>query len=303
MDALHDAELIYKCQNQSGRMPVLCLDSNPYNVETYLTELEKHIDPKNFFVFNPDIRKDQSIRSNLAPWPSWLINQHFQKNIQVRQEKTQRISFLSGVTRYHRIHLFRQIKPWIKDNDVVVVNRFSQTQFLSTTPNGLTIDVEQWLNDLPWSNKSEYIDTDQSCLVTNNQSYDRGYSCYGNNHPAYTACINITGETLGYGTQVLPSEKTWKAYVSGCLVVNYGIKDMPTALENLGIEIWKEYDTLQTIEDKCKKIVELFQRDDIEDLYHQQRHMIDYNQNLVNSLEFVKKLAQPAIDKLQSHLS
>jgi hypothetical protein len=294
MDASHDAELIYKCHHQTGRMPVLCLDSNPYDVETYLTELEKHIDSKNFFVFNPDIREEHSVRSNLAPWPSWLINQQLHENMQVDRNKTHRISFLSGVPRYHRIYLFRQIRPWVKDSDVVVINCFRQSQFANTVPRELTTNVQHWLNDLPWSNKVEYIDTEQSCSVANEQAL--------NKHPAYSACINITGETLGYGTQVLPSEKTWKAYRSGCLVVNYGIQDMPTALENLGIKIWKEYDTAQPPELKCEKIVELFQRDDVEDLYHQQRYMIDYNQNLVNSMNFVKKLAQPAVEKLQIHL-
>ena len=77
---------------------------------------------------------------------------------------------------------------------------------------------------------------------------------------------------------------------------------MPTALENLGIEIWKEYDISQSTDIKGIKIVELFQRDDIEDLYYQQRHMINYNRNLVNSMNFAIKLAQPAVEKLQTHL-
>jgi hypothetical protein len=294
MDVSHDAEFITKCRKQTGRMPVLCLDLNPYNVETYLDELKKHIDSKNFFVFNPDIRAEHSPRKNLAPWPSWLINQHLHENMQIGREKTHRISFLSGVPRYHRINLFRQIQPWVKNNDVVVVNLFSKARFWNTIPKNLHNDVHDWLTDLPWSNKSEYFDTDQSCLVANEQAWNR--------HPAYSACINITGETIGYGTQVLPSEKTWKAYRSGCLVINYGIQHMPTALENLGIEIWKEYDISQPSDVKCHKIVELFQRDDIEDLYHQQRHMIDYNQNLVNSMSFAVKLAQPAVEKLQTHL-
>jgi len=161
-------------------------------------------------------------------------------------------------------------------------------------PRGIRVDADSWLNDLPWSNKLEYIDTDQTCTNANLPSL--------NQHPAYTACVNITGETLGYGTQVLPSEKTWKAYRSGCLVVNYGIQDMPLALKNLGIEIWKEYDTSQPAEVKCDKIVELFQRDDIEQLYAKHRTMIEHNQNLINSKSFVKKLAQPAINKLQKHL-
>ena len=295
MDVSHDAEFITKCRKQTGRMPVLCVDSNPYDVESYLSQLEKHVDPTTFFVFNPDIRPDQSTRSNLAPWPSWLINQHLHKNHQQDRTKTRRISFLSGIPRYHRINLFRQIKPWIRHNDVVVINRFSQLQFANTVPRESTTDVDHWLDDLPWSNKSEYIDTEQSCT---NASLPAS-----NQHPAYTACVNITGETLGHGTQVLPSEKTWKAYRSGCLVINYGIQHMPTALESLGIEIWKEYDISQPAEIKCNKIVELFQRDDIEDLYNQQRHMIDYNQNLVNSMNFVKKLAQPAVEKLQSYLN
>jgi hypothetical protein len=296
---LHDVELIQKCRIESNRMPILCLDLNSYDIETYLTELEKYVDPKNFFVFSPDSRTEQSTRSNVAPWPTFLINEQFQKNIQAGQEKKQRISFLSGTLRYHRLLLFRQIRPWIRDNDVVVINCIDQEQFLNILSNENNEQAKDWLNDLPWSNKLEYVDTCKSPDIPGNKTF-----LFPNTkHPAYTARINITGETLACGTQVFITEKTWKAYKSGCLVVNYGIQDMPTALENLGIEIWKEYDISESVDTKCKKIAELFQRDDIEDLYNQQRNMIDYNQNLVNSLSFIKKLTQPAVEKLQIHLN
>ena len=47
-------------------------------------------------------------------------------------------------------------------------------------------------------------------------------------------------------------------------------------------------------------VVMLAGRDDVEDLYYQQQQAINYNLSLVNSLSFVKKLCEPAMEKLQA---
>jgi len=280
-----DAELILRCGKETGRLPVLTLDSNPYNVDSYVQKLNQYLDNKKYFVFHSDIRQSQSWHNNVAPWPSWLMYQHFLPDDQLDKPKTKRISFLSGLPRPHRILLYQNIKKLVTDQDVVVINSFQAHRFYPKN---------QAHDDIPWANRIEYLDTAQTEYNANNQA--------NNNHPAYEACVNITGETLGTGCQVLPSEKTWKAYKSRCLVINYGVAEMPDWLSSVGIEIWQPFDRPQLIKNKTQSIVELFQRDDIFEIYNKNLYMIEHNRNLVMSKSFCHLLAKPAISKIESLL-
>ena len=281
----HAVNVIRNAARDTGRLPVICLDLNPYQVELILEKLNQQLDPRTFFVFHSDIRAEVSNAINVAPWPSWLCNQHHETNYQIGQSKIHRISFLSGVARYHRIKLMHAVRPWIWDNDVVVINQFS--------PQMLDTEYHNLLLDLPYSNKLEFIDNKQTVNSANQPSY--------NNHPAYAAKVNITGETVS-GDQVLFSEKTWKSYRSGCLTVNFGITHAPAVLEKFGIEVWHEYDQSVAWQQKIDKITELFQRDDIDSIYDKLTPMIKHNQNLVSSLDFAKMLATPAIEKISNLL-
>lgn len=276
-----NVELIRNCAQQTGRLPVLTLDSNPYDVDAYCLKLDQYLDRSEYFVFHSDIRPEQSIQSNQAPWPSWLLFQHHTEDHQTFN-KQYRISFLSGVPRQHRIALFQAIKPFVQNNDVVVVNRFQAE----------SVGSQLCLDQLPWASNESYIDTPQTEPTAHNQT--------SNSHPAYNACVNITGETLGHGKQVLPSEKTWKAYRSGCLVINYGVVDMVSTLRNFGLWIWEDYDADVDSTSKIQTCIELFQRDDIADIYHTHLDMIRYNKELVMSQHFCLKLADTAKQKLSA---
>jgi len=157
----------------------------------------------------------------------------------------------------------------------------------------LSAEYKNLLLDLPYSNRPEFIDNEQNVNNANQPSH--------NNHPAYAAKVNITGETVS-GDQVLFSEKTWKSYRSGCLTVNFGITNAPAVLEKFGIEIWHEYDKSVDWQHKIDKITELFQRDDIDSIYDKLTPMVKHNQNLVSSKDFVKMLATPAIEKISNLL-
>lgn len=281
----HDVELIRSCAQKTGRLPVLCLDSNPYDVDQYVHLLSQFVDPKRYFVFHSDIRPCESRFDNVAPWPSWLLYQHFLPDDQQGRPKTYRISFLSGLPRPHRLWLFDKIKSKITDQDVVVINSFQK--------NNLCLTQDQ-LNSIPWSNHDQWFDTDQN-------SYNAVDPAH-NKHPAYAACVNITGETLGTGDQVLPSEKTWKAYKSGCLVVNYGVKHMTEWLSSVGIELWKDFDITAEYQHKADKIKELFELSTVRDLYQDNLNLIEHNKNLIMSKQFVVMLAKSAIEKLESVL-
>ena len=285
------AQVVRDAVVQTGRFPVLCFDSNPYPMERHYAEICQHLDPESFFVFHPDIRPELSTQPNVAPWPSWPFFQRMEKNYQRNKPKTRRVSFLSGSLRYHRVKLLYDIKPYILDSDVVVVNKIGD--FYWHLPESAdTNQIAQWLQDLPYSNLKEFYDyTGAGDTPPDGQQY--------NAHPAFEACVNITGETC-WNDQVLLSEKTWKAYRSGCLVINFGPENSTDALRDLGFEIWNQYDQTGTHEHKTQLIIDLMKRDDIEHLYQQNLPMVEHNVALYNSDAFLKKFAQMAIDKLEN---
>lgn len=277
-----DIELIRQCRQHTHRLPVLTLDSNPYDVADYRNKLNQYLDPDQYFIFHSDIRESQSIWSNTAPWPSWLVYQHFLPDNQAQKPKKHRISFLSGIPRAHRMELYHSIKPFVSEQDVVVINSFQKDTV--DTPKNL-------LHNIPWANNIQWFDNEQTEFNVRNDAH--------NDHPAYSACVNITGETLGTGNQVLPSEKTWKAYKSRCLVVNYGVEYMPRWLESVGIEIWKEFDKAVDYRQKIQLIQDLFKSESVFDFYNQNLDMIEHNHATVMSKQFLEKLAKPAVEKLQ----
>jgi hypothetical protein len=278
-------ELITKAAAQTGRLPVLCLDGNPCDADRYHQELCKHLDVGDFFVFHPDIRPHMSNQSNMAPWPSWWFYQLVEHNHQLNQPKTHRVSFLSGSSRYHRVKLLRDIKPHVTDQDVIIVNQIGN--FKDLLPTG-------WWNELPWTNRPEL------CDYVGNSGY--APKMEQNIHPAFAACVNINGETSD-NDQVLLSEKTWKAYRSGCLVINYGPEQATQTLENLGFAIWDEFDQVGTHEHKSSLIVKLMQRDDIEDLYQKNVNMVKHNVAWFNNPRAIKQVTDVAVAKLENLLT
>ena len=291
LGAERTAQVVRDAVTRTGRFPVLCLDSNPYPLEKHYSDLCQCLDPTSFFIFHPDIRPKLSTQSNVAPWPSWPFFQRQEKNYQQDQPKTRRVSFLSGSLRYHRVKLLYDIKPYIMDSDVVVVNKIGDF-FWHLPESADTNQLAQWLQGLPYTNCKKYYDyTGTGDTPPEGQQQ--------NAHPAFEACVNITGETC-WNDQVLLSEKTWKAYRSGCLVINFGPANSTDALRDLGFEIWDQFDQTGTHEHKTQLIIELMKRDDIEHLYQQNLPMVNHNVALYNSDAFLKKFAQMAIDKLEN---
>jgi hypothetical protein len=292
LGAERTAHVVREARASTGRFPVLCLDSNPYPLERHYSEICQHLDPDSFFVFHPDIRPELSTQPNVAPWPSWPFCQRQEKNYQQDKPKTRRISFLSGSMRYHRVKLLQDIRPWITDQDVVVVNRIGNFYWHLPTRHANLLQMDQWLQDLPYTNRSEFLDyTGTGDKPPQGQQHNR--------HPAFEACVNITGETC-WNDQVLLSEKTWKAYRSGCLVINFGPANATDVLRDLGFEIWNQYDQTGTHEHKTALIIELMKRDDVEYLYQQNLAMVQHNVELYYSDRFLKHFAQMAIDKLEN---
>jgi hypothetical protein len=291
-------KLIRQARKETGKLPVICLDMNPCHCDSWIEELLQHLDSKEFFVFYPDLRPEFSRWNNVAPWPMWLIIQQLELNYWGNKPRQHRISMLSGSMRYHRLLLYRAVKPEIKSNDVVVINRIGD--FARSVPyDCLTpTEIHQWEQELPYASREEFFDYPVKGPVT---SWNCVPNCGENTHTAFSAMVNITNETVD-NSQCLLSEKTWKAYKSGCLVVNYGVTGACDFLKHQGFWIWDEYDTSDHYSQRTKKLTELFARDDIAQVYSQYQDNIAHNQQLVTSIDFAKKLAQPAVQKLNNML-
>ena len=283
-------DLVTRCAQDTGRLPVLCLDGNPIDIFPILRGL-KSLDPESYFVLGPDIRSFVYNQKNVAPWPVFLFEQQLEPEFQ-QAERKHRISFLSGIPRFHRIHLAREIRPYIRSDDVVVINKFSSPVYDQTIPPWIPrSEAWAWLDDLPWASKPEYFDSEQSAL----NAY-----CHGTNrHPAYSAYVNITGETLCGDDPMFITEKTWKAYRSGCLVVNYGPTNLPGFLQHLGFRLWDDYDVDAPADAKIEQIKQVFQLDDIPEIYQSLYDIVQHNQDLVRSRHLLDNLTQSALNKLQ----
>jgi hypothetical protein len=290
-DFASQCQLLQRAHAETGAIPVICLDTNPFENLNQLAATLRNSISTPFFILGCDSRPAAYHDPTVDLWPFWLIQQQTEHNYQKQIDKQHRISFLSGIPKYHRLRLFNKIKPCVIEQDVVVVNNIQS----NTVPNKLLLEL---VDSLPWANRPEYID------IPGDSDYI--YSSQQNTHAAYAACVNITAETVDYCVHERTdfdqihfiSEKTWKAYRSGCLVINYGIDTLPDTLRHYGIRIWDDYDICGTMDQKIQRIVDLFDRSDIFDLYQSQIDTVKFNQQLVNSDQFVKCMITSTVDNI-----
>ena len=230
----------------------------------------------------------------MAPWPAaLLLQQQASRDYTANFNKIHRISVLMRQTRLHRLALMEKIRPLATQHDVVVANK--------TIQNNIPIPLQKaeytnWIENLPWANKNEFLDLGPSNDCPNDFNYTNI------DHPAYRAMVNITNESWYDDNILFITEKTWKAYASACLVVNYGSTDIPDQLEKFGFEIWKEYDVNCDYRSKIEIIAELFQRQDIEHIYNKNIDMIRHNQQLSDSIDLARTLTALAIEKITNLL-
>jgi hypothetical protein len=292
------ADQIRSATAESGLFPIVCLAWNYYYADGIKSVLDYELGKENYFIILTDPKYNTDF--NTGVWPQFLISMHMLNNHQLFRNKNYRIGYLTGGVRYHRLQLWEKIKDLATEEDVVVANLFgiknyeNTINYQTTSPEQAKQSADRWFKQLPWSNKPEYIDNiDQTELHPKNQ--------WENDHCAYNAMINITGESTT-DDQFMITEKTWKAYRSACLVINFGPTNVPDYLSKMGFGIWDEYDKNIDSVSKIKLIQELFCRDDITDIYHKHKNMIKHNENLVNSLDFIKKQTQSCVDKIEALL-
>jgi hypothetical protein len=277
-------------------IPVLCLDANLHDIQSTVRALDQAFGLASpWLVIDPDIRGILR-HSRVVSWPSWLILQQIEHDGSDLLSRQHRVSFLSGVPRYHRLALWQAVQDLVTPDDVVVINRFAADMWNSrAVPVGLWSECQHWLELLPWSNQQRFID--------NNQDQSSALKCGTLDHAAYRACVNITGETVSQSGPMLLSEMTWKAYRAGCLTVNFGQMGVASYLKNLGIQTPADLDPDLPVPEKILCIREIFCRDDIWDLWHDNIDMVQHNRELVLSADFARSLALSTTDLIESLLN
>lgn len=276
-----------------NRLPVLGLENNPHP-RAWLDSILDLVREQRIFVLLPDFAHEIRNIDHAHPWPTWPIIQQLENDSapSVVRDPQYRMTFLSGLMRYHRLYLAQRLRTCLTDQDLVIANRLCPENYINTFRQPCD-DLSDFIADLPWSNHPDRIDVDQ------NSGTAKDILSVSMN-PAYDTCLNITGESDPTNGRVCLSEKTWKAYWAGCLVVNYGSDIAPSWLRKQGFEIIDGIDPCCDFQQKSQIILDLMDNIDIRDLYHRTREQRSHNQNLVRSRQWLINLAAPAIEKIKS---
>lgn len=211
-----------------------------------------------------------------AAWPCFLIEQRLNRRLPLAA-RAHRVSMLAGRVRRHRVELWCEMKDLVQADDVVVINRFGIERCGFHHPA---------LADLPWTNRAEFMDEDQSRPVCTNTASIQ--------HPAFRACVNIPAETLGDEPGMFITEKTWKALAAGCMIWHSGCEGSGQYLATLGFNDWFGSNT--------GSVRDLLTRTDLYDFYRDNMQGIEQDVELFWSPELVRQLTAPALARLESWL-
>lgn len=265
-----------------GTQPVLCLDTNPHDVDSIKSRVAKYLGLENFFVLQWNANKASSVLE--AYWPSCFLDQRLmpRRSLEHRQH---RISMLSGWLRPHRLKAFVAVQNLIDSRDVVVINRIGADVV------SMPRDLESLLPQLPWTNRNIDFDQDQNGPAAHDHDL---------HHAAYRACVNVTNETLGPVSGLLVSEKTWKALRAGCMLFHYGCVGIDRYLGQLGFCSWhtQSPDWDQQLQD----LGNLFARQDLHDEWRHNHHRLQQDIELFYSDHLLAIMTNDSVRRIQSWL-
>lgn len=289
----HMAQVIQSARADTGLFPVVCLDTNPWAAPDLAQDLLAITGPGSWFMLSHDALDagDQ----HRAHWPFYLV---LQASLDPdTRPHTRRIGMLSGAPRRHRLEAWHRARPWIQAQDVVVINAFRKHAQWDDyhDPEGQRLWNETQ-DLLPWSTDPIWIDgTDPGS--------DHGLNHMTVEHEAYRACVNIALETDTSDHTLFVTEKTWKSLRAGCLTVTVGSPHLPAWMASLGFEVLPWLDPSQAWPAKIDHVAQLFQRQDIWDLYHDHRYVCQHNQALLSDPSWLATLLRPALDRVRACIS
>lgn len=274
-------------QNFSTQKKILITaDTDPYSAESYEYWLSLGNDfPNRIKVLTSDLNKFFH-EGELIYFPTWMLNQLLQKNYQTTN-KPFRFSFLSSQSRFHRLYFFQKVKQYITDTDcfsVYATNYINQSSFVNDDSIKYLGQVEDLTKDIPYFSSAsndrieEYFES-----ITVQQSLQ-----FTNEHNAFSAMINVTGESNIRDDFVFLSEKTWKPIQSQCLFFTLGNIDSAKLLTKLGFSLFDENNQSLTLLDKISYISTLMRDWDLDmckQLYKNNIDLVEHNHDRLYSNE------------------
>jgi hypothetical protein len=262
-----------------NKKPQLVLaDSNPVSVSTlkkFLSQTREAGVPVKILTGN--LLDVFNGNPDLVYYPMFYVRQQHESDFQPVDKKF-RFSFLSGQARFHRLYLYQQCKQHITDQDCFAVNTNNvndQENFIKTEMLKMLRHAVDLTADTPFISSMAAADEYTKIFKSQPNSAD-----YTNQHPAYSAMFNITGESNTHPDQVFLSEKTWKAIRSRCLTMSLGNNGTVDCLQRLGFELPREVDPELSLLEKIQFIVHRMQSWDIEKcsiIYKKHINTINHN--------------------------
>ena len=284
---------------QTGKPLLLMLESNPFTPANYayILTLAKTYDVP-VKIFSSNVLDYFGNDPDLVYYPTWYCQQVIEHNYQSGKSKKFRFSFLSSQARFHRLYLYQQCKQWITAEDCVAVhanNYAIQQDFVNRDMQQHLLDPVDLLTDVPCANNVEQDSFYYSLPI------DPAQVDFTNQHNAYLAMINITGESNIDTNHVFLSEKTWKPIRSRCLTMCLGNDHSVSVLNKLGFHIPESVDPELPLMEKISNIVQkmsLWSFDDCCTIYNDHCESLEHNQRWFYS----NTLKQQFVDQIKLKL-
>jgi len=267
-----------------SRHIILCFDSNPFSdydkmhCRQYLVDLTQEF-PKQVYLFSGDLNQFFDSNATEIYFPTFFIQQRETRFINHQTtNKKHRFSFLSNQVRFHRLWMYQQAKPYLTPEDCFAINGAT---YSSPGTNFIDLDCQRYLGsiqdcmlDVPYFSEGARdqwsIDFQTDSTVVD----------YHNQHPAYNACFNITGESSCDENQIFITEKTWKTIRSYCMPLLLGNPGTSAALAKLGFEIKYNNDSsIIAAVDNIVDCMKSWDSDTVQDIYHANQELLTYNYN------------------------
>lgn len=294
----YNIEVLSKFQESLGPL-LLMLDSNPFSshCHNYLIKLAEQngIELK---IFSANALDYFTQDCNFVYYPCWLFRQQTELNYQVDQPKKFRFSFLSNQARFHRLYLYQQCRSAITHQDCFAINVNNFTQQQSFIHNDAVKHLGHNINLLDHAPFYLNVDNDE---YQDKLRYDSTVVDYSNNHNAYSAFINITGESNTETDIVFFSEKTWKPIRSRCLFMTLGNPGAVSVLKKFGFAI-PDIELDLPILEKISYIsnqMALWDYDKCCSIYRDNYDCAEYNQSWFADRKLAEKFVNQIKDKLK----
>ena len=232
---------------------------------------------------------------NIVYFPIFYLEQLRQPNYQDYKKKY-RISFLSNVSRFHRIYFYYTVKNSITNDDCFSIADFSSEEY-----HFYKNDMEDMLGYYEGDIERTIPFITNNANAYNNSIGKTSFIDFTNKHIAYASYVNVVGESDITAGKVFLTEKTWKAVRSGCIPVFFN-PEYNIILKQVGFNFDNEINTIKSnYLDKINHLDNFMSShslDDVKKLHTSQRNAIKSNVDYFYSKDLKKLFNDHLRDKL-----